>query len=77
MLVGAVSAASGEVEKPEKVAQTIKEATQYVEPERMYPCTNCGLAPVPRQVAIGKLEALAAGRSLARDGFSRPWKYAM
>jgi 5-methyltetrahydropteroyltriglutamate--homocysteine methyltransferase len=37
-----------------------------VTPERIYPCTNCGMAPLPRAVAAGKLQALAAGAALAR-----------
>ena len=39
---------------------------RYVGPERMYPCTNCGMAPLPRHVAAGKLKALAAGAELVR-----------
>jgi 5-methyltetrahydropteroyltriglutamate--homocysteine methyltransferase len=38
----------------------------YVDPERILPCTNCGMAPLPRQVAIGKLRALGAGAALVR-----------
>jgi len=34
--------------------------------ERIVPCTNCGMAPLPRDVARGKLQALAAGAALAR-----------
>jgi len=39
---------------------------EFVDPERIYPCTNCGLAPLPREVARGKLQALAAGAALVR-----------
>jgi 5-methyltetrahydropteroyltriglutamate--homocysteine methyltransferase len=38
----------------------------YVPPERLFPCTNCGMAPMPRETAYAKLAALAAGAALAR-----------
>ncbi len=66
VLVGAIDVASLEVESPEKVASTIKDAMKYVDAERIFPCTNCGLAPLPRDVAINKLKALGAGAELVR-----------
>ncbi len=66
VMVGAVDVASLEVESAEEVAATIRGAMRYVGPERMYPCTNCGMAPLPRHVAAGKLKALAAGAELVR-----------
>jgi 5-methyltetrahydropteroyltriglutamate--homocysteine methyltransferase len=67
VMVGAIDVASLEVETPEKVAQTIKSALPFVDAERIYPCTNCGMAPLPREVAAGKLKALAAGAALVRE----------
>jgi len=66
VLVGAIDVATNTVETPEQVAATIKAASKYVAPARLYPCTNCGMAPLPRAVAAGKLKALAAGAALAR-----------
>ena len=66
IMVGTIDVASLQVETPEKVAQTIKNALRFVDPERMFPCTNCGMAPLPRQVAAGKLVALGKGAALAR-----------
>jgi 5-methyltetrahydropteroyltriglutamate--homocysteine methyltransferase len=54
------------VETPEEVADTIRQALPYVPAERLYPCTNCGMAPMPSRVAYAKLAALAAGAELAR-----------
>ncbi len=48
------------------MAATIRSALEFVDPERMFPCTNCGMAPLPRGVAAGKLEALGAGARLVR-----------
>jgi 5-methyltetrahydropteroyltriglutamate--homocysteine methyltransferase len=37
-----------------------------VDAERIFPCTNCGMTPLPKDVATGKLWALGAGARLAR-----------
>jgi 5-methyltetrahydropteroyltriglutamate--homocysteine methyltransferase len=66
LMVGAIDVASMEVETPEKVASTIRDALQYVDAERLRPCTNCGMAPLPRHVASGKLAALGKGAALMR-----------
>ncbi|MCH8926207.1 MAG: methionine synthase [Proteobacteria bacterium] len=66
VMVGVIDVASLEVESAEQVAATIRSAMAYVDPERMFPCTNCGMAPLPRGVAAGKLEALGAGARLVR-----------
>ncbi len=66
IMVGAIDVATSEVETPEKVAAVIREAMRYADLERIYPCTNCGMAPLPRYVAVGKLKALGAGADLLR-----------
>jgi 5-methyltetrahydropteroyltriglutamate--homocysteine methyltransferase len=66
VLVGAVEVASNTVETPEQVAATIEQALRFVPPERLYPCTNCGMAPLDRTLAGRKLAALAAGAALVR-----------
>jgi 5-methyltetrahydropteroyltriglutamate--homocysteine methyltransferase len=66
VLVGAIDVASNAVETPEEVAETIRQALAHVPAERLYPCTNCGMAPMPSSVAYAKLAALAAGAELAR-----------
>ncbi|MGZ8255058.1 MAG: methionine synthase [Burkholderiaceae bacterium] len=69
VLVGAIDVASDKVETPEEVATLLGEATQYVPKERIVACTNCGMAPMRREVAVAKLEALAKGAALARKRF--------
>jgi 5-methyltetrahydropteroyltriglutamate--homocysteine methyltransferase len=66
VLLGAIDVASEHVETPEEVASTIERALSVVPAERLFPCTNCGMAPMGRQPAIGKLAALAAGAALVR-----------
>ena len=66
VMVGAIDVASFEAETPEQVAAVIKEASKYVAVEQILPCTNCGMAPLPRELAVKKLHALGAGAQLAR-----------
>jgi 5-methyltetrahydropteroyltriglutamate--homocysteine methyltransferase len=66
VLVGAINVATEEIETPEKVAATLRAAMEFVDPERIVACTNCGMAPLPRHVAEGKLNALGAGAALLR-----------
>ena len=66
VLVGAVDVATDKVETPAEVAATIRSVLPYVPPERLYPCTNCGMVPLDRAVARGKLRALVEGAALVR-----------
>jgi 5-methyltetrahydropteroyltriglutamate--homocysteine methyltransferase len=66
VLVGAIDVANDRVETPEEVAATLRRAMKFVPAERLFPCTNCGMAPLDRGVAIGKLTALAGGAALLR-----------
>jgi 5-methyltetrahydropteroyltriglutamate--homocysteine methyltransferase len=66
ILVGAIDVANQAIETPEAVAATMREALKYATAEQLQCCTNCGLAPLPRAVAVGKLKALGAGARLLR-----------
>ncbi|WP_165668612.1 methionine synthase [Metapseudomonas otitidis] len=66
VMVGAIDVATHAIETPEEVADTLRKALQFVEADKLYPCTNCGMAPLPRQVARGKLRALSAGADIVR-----------
>ena len=69
VMVGVIDVASDDVETPEEVADTIGRALQFVARERLLPCTNCGMAPMDRDIAVRKLEALAQGAALARQRY--------
>ena len=66
VLVGAIDVASDRVETPQEVAATLRAALEFVPAEHLYPCTNCGMVPLSRGVAQGKLAALGAGAALVR-----------
>jgi 5-methyltetrahydropteroyltriglutamate--homocysteine methyltransferase len=70
VLVGVIDVATDRIETPEDVAATIAAAMEFVPPERLFPCTNCGMAPMRREVALAKLEALSQGAALARRRLS-------
>ena len=67
VMVGAIDVANHAIETPEEVATTIREALKYVDADKLYPCTNCGMAPLPREVAREKLKALSAGAAIVRN----------
>jgi 5-methyltetrahydropteroyltriglutamate--homocysteine methyltransferase len=65
-----IDVATDLLETPGQVADTIAAALSFVPPERLFPCTNCGMAPMRRDVAAAKLAALGAGAALARRRFA-------
>jgi len=69
VLVGVIDVATDAIETPEEVAAVIAHAREYVKSEKIITCTNCGMAPMRRDVAMKKLEALAQGTRLAREKF--------
>ncbi|WP_020208500.1 methionine synthase [Gilvimarinus chinensis] len=66
VMVGAIDVATDTVETPEQVADTLRKALEFVDAENLYPSTNCGMAPLSRSVARGKLSALSAGAEIVR-----------
>jgi 5-methyltetrahydropteroyltriglutamate--homocysteine methyltransferase len=69
VLVGVIDVASDKVETPEEVAATIGRALEFVPKSRLFPCTNCGMAPMSRDIAVAKLRALVEGAALARKRY--------
>ena len=66
VMVGAIDVATTSIETPEEVADTLRKALQFVDADKLYPSTNCGMTPLSRQVARGKLNALSAGAEIVR-----------
>ncbi|WGE56875.1 methionine synthase [Actinobacillus equuli] len=67
VMVGAIDVATNEIETPEQVADTLRKALQFIDADKLYPSTNCGMTPLSRQVARGKLHALSAGAEIVRQ----------
>ncbi|WP_261887394.1 methionine synthase [Vibrio aerogenes] len=70
VMVGAIDVATHTIETPEEVAQTLRKALEFVDADKLYPCTNCGMAPLPRDVSNAKLAALSAGAEIVRQELS-------
>jgi 5-methyltetrahydropteroyltriglutamate--homocysteine methyltransferase len=70
VLIGVIDVATDSIETPEQVAAVIARAAEYVRPEKIVACTNCGMAPMRRDIALQKLYALAQGAKLARERFA-------
>ena len=66
VLVGVIDVATDEVETPDQVAAVIEAAMEFVPADRLFPCTNCGMAPMADEVAAAKLVALGQGAELVR-----------
>jgi 5-methyltetrahydropteroyltriglutamate--homocysteine methyltransferase len=70
VMVGAIDVATHNIETPEEVADTLRKALQFVDADKLYPSTNCGMTPLPRRVARGKLNALSLGAHIVRKELS-------
>jgi len=70
VLVGVIDVATDAVETPAQVADVIGAAMKVVPKERIVACTNCGMAPMRREIADAKLKALGAGAALARERYN-------
>lgn len=70
VMVGAIDVATDTIETPEQVADTLRAALRFVDADKLYPATNCGMAPLSRDVARGKLRALGAGAAIVRRELS-------
>jgi 5-methyltetrahydropteroyltriglutamate--homocysteine methyltransferase len=66
VLVGVIDVASDTIETSQQVKNTILRAMKFVPAKHLFPCTNCGMAPMRREIALAKLKALGAGAALAR-----------
>lgn len=70
VMVGAIDVATNKIETPEEVANTLRKALEFVAVENLYPCTNCGMAPLSRKVAQDKLNSLTTGTEIIRKELS-------
>jgi 5-methyltetrahydropteroyltriglutamate--homocysteine methyltransferase len=70
ILLGAIDVATDQIEMPEEVCAVIEQAMRYVPKDRIFPGTNCGMAPMNREIAFAKLAALSKGAALARERYS-------
>jgi 5-methyltetrahydropteroyltriglutamate--homocysteine methyltransferase len=68
--IGVIDVATDTVETPDEVAGAIEAALKHVAKEHLVAGTNCGMAPMRRDIAAAKLVALGRGAELARRRFA-------
>jgi 5-methyltetrahydropteroyltriglutamate--homocysteine methyltransferase len=69
VLVGVIDVATDKVETSQQVEQVLAEVMKFVPKQKIVACTNCGMAPMRRDIAEAKLIALGKGVALARTKF--------
>ena len=69
VLAGVIDVATDKIETPEEIAGVIKDIMAFVPKDKIVASTNCGMAPMRRDIAEAKLAALGAGAKLARERF--------
>jgi 5-methyltetrahydropteroyltriglutamate--homocysteine methyltransferase len=73
VMVGVVSVSSEEIESSDIVAERLRRALRFVDPANLIGCTDCGMVPLKRATAIGKMRALGEGvRIVNRELGARP-----
>lgn len=66
IILGVIDLSTNEVETPEIVAARISRALPHVDAEKVIIAPDCGMKYLPRDVAFGKMKAMADGAKLAR-----------
>ena len=70
ILLGVLDLGDMNVETPETVAGRIRRALPHCPAERIVVAPDCGLKYLPRDVAFGKIKAMAAGAAIVRQELS-------
>jgi 5-methyltetrahydropteroyltriglutamate--homocysteine methyltransferase len=66
IMLGVINLGDQIVERPEQVAERIRTGLKYVSADRLVPAPDCGMKYLSREVAFGKLKALADGAAIVR-----------
>jgi 5-methyltetrahydropteroyltriglutamate--homocysteine methyltransferase len=65
-MLGVIDLGDATVESAETIAGRIRAGLKYVEAENLIPAPDCGMKYLPRDVAFGKLKAMADGAAIVR-----------
>ncbi|HEY6862766.1 MAG TPA: hypothetical protein VI319_02610 [Burkholderiales bacterium] len=71
IILGVIDLNDMKVETPETVAARIRRALPYVKAEDVIVAPDCGMKYLPRDVAFGKMTAMAEGARIARAELTR------
>ena len=67
ILLGVLDLSTHDIETPEAVAARIRRALPFISPDRLIIAPDCGLKYLPRNVAFGKMKAMADGAAIVRN----------
>jgi len=70
IILGVLNLADHTVETPETVAARIRRALPHVDADKVVVAPDCGLKYLPRDVAFGKMKAMADGAAIVRAELS-------
>jgi ribosomal-protein-alanine acetyltransferase len=70
IMLGVINLGDPIVERGEQVAERIRAGLKHVAPDRLIPAPDCGMKYMTREVAFGKLKALAEGAAMVRRELS-------
>jgi 5-methyltetrahydropteroyltriglutamate--homocysteine methyltransferase len=70
IMLGVINLGDQIVERPQQVAERIRTGLKYVSPDRLIPAPDCGMKYLTRELAFGKLKALADGAAIVRKELS-------
>ncbi|MCX7204017.1 MAG: hypothetical protein NTV17_17660 [Burkholderiales bacterium] len=70
IMLGVLDLGDQTIETPQTVAARIRAGLKYVPAENLIPAPDCGMKYLPREVAFGKLKALAEGARIVRAELS-------
>ena len=66
VMVGVIDLGTNAIETPELVAERIRAALKYIAADKLAAAPDCGMKYLERDVAFGKLAALARGAAMVR-----------
>jgi 5-methyltetrahydropteroyltriglutamate--homocysteine methyltransferase len=66
VILGVLDLGTPAIESPEEVAARIRNGLEHVPAERLIPAPDCGMKYLARDIAFGKLQALACGAAIVR-----------
>ena len=70
IILGVLDLSDMGVESPQSIAARIREALEYVPPQRLMVAPDCGMKYLPREVAYRKLKAMVLGAAMVRESLA-------
>ena len=71
IILGVLDLSTHDIETPQMVASRIERALPYVDAKRIVVAPDCGLKYLPREVAFGKMKAMADGARIVRETLAK------